>query len=162
MGPACADPGRRRGARAAATWACLACLAGCAAPVPLPPLGAGTGELPPPVPEWVGLRVTEADHGRLIGLPTGASLAVSLRAPAAAGTGWVPAPPPAPLALVGRFSGPAWPPDVPAPRLTPPPVWQVFVLEARQPGVGVLAFELPGDGAAGVRRVRFTVEVRRP
>jgi len=164
MGGAAGGAGRRRWAGAAGALALAGWLAGCAAPVPLPlpPVGPASGELPAPVPEWVIHRLTEADDGRRIELPPGASLAVSLRAPAAAGAGWALVGPPANLALAGRFSGPVWPPDAPAPRLAPPPVWQVFVFEAREPGIGPVAFELLGYGVGAARRVRFTVDVRRP
>jgi hypothetical protein len=137
-------------------------LAACAAPVPLPSADPSVGELPAPVPEWITHRVTDTDDGRRIELPLGAALAVSLRAPAAAGAGWVLSRQPANLTLTGRFSGPVWPPEAPAPRLAPPPVWQVFVFEAREPGDSQVAFDLVGSSAAvPSRRVRFTVGVRR-
>jgi hypothetical protein len=133
-------------------------LAACAAPIPLD--GPVAVELPPPIPDWVPIRLAEADDGRRIELARGASVAVALRAPASAGVGWAPVEVPAGLAITGRTSGPVWPPGAPSSRVAPAPVWQVFVFEARAAGEGVVAFALASpDASARARRVAFRVVV---
>jgi hypothetical protein len=137
-------------------------LAACAAPLSLD--APAVAELPAPVPDWVAVRATEADDGRRVELARGGSIAVSLRAPTAAGAGWVVAGTPAGLALTGRYTGPVWPPGAPASALAAGAVWQVFVFQARAPGEGRLRFELRGDEAvapAPPRAVTLGVSVRR-
>lgn len=127
-----------------------ALLVACTAPLPLdaPPVS----ELPAPVPDWIVLRVGEADDGRGVELPVGDSIAVAVRVPAAAGLGWILVGQPPVLAQTGRYSGPVWPPGAPGSAALPTPLWQVFVFEARRIGEGELAFEL--EGAAGASRAR--------
>lgn len=148
----------RRGVlRTAATAAGVALIAaGCIAPVSLdaPPVS----ELPPPVPDWIATRVTEADDGRRIALAVGGSFAVSLRVPLGAGIGWTVLERPAGLAMTGRTSGPVWPPGAPASPAVPPPLWQVFVFEARTPVDGPLILELGGT-EAGARPRRLVLRV---
>jgi hypothetical protein len=135
-----------------------ALLAACAAPIPLD--GPSAAELAPPVPDWIVLRLTEADDGRRVELARGGSLAVALRAPASAGIGWTPAATPEVLAMTGRTSGPVWPADAPQSRVAPAPVWQVFVFEARAAGEVTLSFALPAvDASTRARRVAFRVVV---
>jgi hypothetical protein len=117
-------------------------LAACAAPVPLD--APAVAELPAPIPEWIRARATETDDGRRFVLPVSGSLAVALRAPSAAGLGWVVTESPSGLVATGRFTGPVWPAGAPISRVSPAPVWQVFVFEARAPGAGRLRFELRG------------------
>lgn len=134
---------------------CAAALVGCATPVSLdaPPVS----ELPPPVPDWIRTRAAEADDGRRFELSVGESLAVSLRVPAAAGVSWVPAMVPGHLELTGRTSGPVWPPGAPGTSaVAPAPIWQVFVFEVRQPGDGILYFDL---GSGPPRRVVYRIVV---
>ncbi|MEI7445799.1 MAG: hypothetical protein WCK28_12990 [Burkholderiales bacterium] len=143
-------PARRRALVASAALAVLA--TGCIAPVPLdaPPVA----ELPPPVPDWITIRATEADDLRRVALAVGASFAVSLRVPAEAGQGWIVVGQPDGLELTGRWSGPVWPPGAPANPALPPPLWQVFVFEARRAVDGPLVLELRGaETAARPRRV---------
>jgi hypothetical protein len=127
-----------------------ATLAACSAPLPLdaPPVA----ELPAPVPDWIALRVGEADDGRRVELPVGDAIAVAVRVPSAAGLGWILVGQPPVLAQTGRYSGPVWPPGAPGSAALPTPLWQVFVFEARRIGEGELAFEL--DGAVGASRAR--------
>jgi hypothetical protein len=127
-----------------------AMLAACTAPVPLD--ASPVEALPAPVPDWIGLRVGEADDGRRVELPVGDSIAVTVRVPAAAGLGWVLLGQPPGVAQTGRYSGPVWPPGAPGSAALPTPLWQVFVFEARRLGEGELAFEL--DGAVGASRAR--------
>lgn len=134
----------------------VAGLAGCVAPLSLD--GPSVAELPAPVPDWVSVRVTEADDGRRVELARGASIAVALRAPALSGLEWREAATPAGLVRTGVTRGPVWPPDAPASTRAPPPVWQVFVFEAREAVGGELAFELASDGGR-VRRVSIRVSV---
>lgn len=133
--------GRRRLlASLPATWLLGACVA------PLSLEGPAVAELPAPVPDWIATRLTEADDGRSVGLAPGASIALSLRAPAAAGIGWTVTEAPAWLVLTGRFTGPAWPPGAPDSAVAPAPLWQVFVFEARGAAMapGRLVLELQG------------------
>ncbi|MCX7228999.1 MAG: hypothetical protein NTW15_08295 [Burkholderiales bacterium] len=139
---------RRRGLMLGAAAGAL--LAACTAPLPLdaPPVS----ELPAPVPDWIALRVGEADDGRRVELPVGDSIAVAVRVPSAAGLGWIVVGQPPVLVQTGRYSAPVWPPGAPGSAALPTPLWQVFVFEARRVGEGELAFEL--DGAAGASRAR--------
>jgi hypothetical protein len=122
----------------------VALAAGCAAPVPLD--APAIAEQAAPVPDWIPLRLGEADHGRLVTLAPGESVAVALRAPSASGMGWVAREIPESLVQTGRYSRPVWPPGTPASVTGSGPVWQVFVLEARAPASERrLAFELRGD-----------------
>ena len=130
--------------------AACAMLVACTAPVPLD--ASPVEELPAPVPDWIGLRVGEADDGRRVEVPLGASIAVTVRVPAAVGLGWILVGQPAGVAQTGRFSGPVWPPGAPGSAALPTPLWEVFVFEARRVGEGELAFEL--DGAVGASRAR--------
>ena len=154
-------PGRapRRRLLAALSGLAAAPLAGCVGPIPLdaPPVA----ELPPPVPEWIVARATEADDGRRVELARGASLAVSLRAPSAAGIGWREVAVPPGLVLTGRFTGPVWPKGAPTSAVLPPPLWQVFVFEAREPGGGDLVLELGGETVSRPRRLSLRVAVPR-
>jgi hypothetical protein len=136
----------------------VAPLAACVAPVSLD--APAVAELSPPVPDWIATRATEADDGRRIELARGASLAVSLRAPTAAGVGWREVAVPAGLVRTGRFTGPVWPKDAPSSLVAPAPLWQVFVFEARDGAGGELALELTGDTAARPRRLVLRVDVR--
>lgn len=149
----------RRRALAALSILAAAPLGGCVGPVPLdaPP----RAELPPPVPDWIGVRATEADDGRRVELPRGASLAVSLRVPGAAGIGWRERLVPPGLARTGRFTGPVWPKDAPSSAVSPAPIWQVFVFEAREGPGGELVLELNGESAARPRRLTLRVDVPR-
>jgi hypothetical protein len=141
-------PARRRVLMLGAAVGSL--LAACTAPLPLdaPPVA----ELPAPVPDWIALRVGEADDGRRVELPVGDSIAVTMRVPSAAGLGWVLVGQPPALGQTGRYTGPVWPPGVPGSAALPTPLWQVFVFEARRVGEGELAFEL--DGSAEASRAR--------
>jgi hypothetical protein len=130
-------------------------LAGCAAPLALD--GPAYAELPAPIPEWIAVRATDTDDGRRFELARGASIAIALRAPAAAGLGWLVARTPPMLRQTGRFSGPVWPPEAPASRTSPAPLWQVFVFEAREPGEDTLLLELRGGG--GDRPDRFAIRL---
>jgi hypothetical protein len=150
-------------ARAAARRRALALLAvaplaACVAPVSLD--APAVAELPPPVPDWIPIRATEADDGRRIELARGASLAVSLRAPTAAGVGWREVAMPVGLVRTGRFTGPVWPADAPSSRVAPAPLWQVFVFEARDGSGGELVLELAGDAAVRPRRLTLRIDVR--
>ncbi|RPH43773.1 MAG: hypothetical protein EHM87_12755 [Burkholderiales bacterium] len=131
-------------------------LAGCVAPISLD--GPAVAELPAPVPDWIGLRVSEADDGRRVELPVGDSVAVTLKVPSGAGLGWVLVGQPPTLAQTGRYSGPVWPPDAPGSAVTPRPLWQVFVFEARAPGEGEVVLELDGAGL-GTRPRRLAVRI---
>ncbi len=147
----------RRRALAVLSLSGVAPLAACVAPLPLdaPPVV----ELPPPVPDWVAARATEADDGRRIELARGASLAVALRAPTAAGIGWREVAVPAGLVRTGRFTGPVWPKDAPSSAVAPAPLWQVFVYEARVGRGGDLVLDLAGDPVARPRRLTLRVVV---
>ncbi len=147
----------RRRALAVLSLSAVAPLAACVAPLPLdaPPVV----ELAPPVPDWVAARATEADDGRRVELARGASLAVALRAPTAAGIGWREVAVPAGLVLTGRFAGPVWPRDAPASAVAPPPLWQVFVFEARAGCGGDLVLDLAGETVARPRRLTLRVVV---
>jgi hypothetical protein len=125
-------------------------LAGCVAPVPLD--GPAVSERPAPVPDWIAQRYGQADDGRRVELAPGASLAIALRAPGAAGAGWIVTWMPSHLALVGRSSGPVWPAGAPGAAVATPPVWQVFVVEARAPGEGTVDLELRAADGAVLRR----------
>jgi hypothetical protein len=139
----------------------VAQLAGCAAPLSLD--APAVAELPAPVPEWITVRVSEADDGRRIELARAGSMAVALRVPSGAGTGWIVVGQPSGLALTGRFTGPVWPPGAPASATVPAPIWQVFVFEALAPGEGTLRFELRGNEALGSSRARsLTLRVTVP
>jgi hypothetical protein len=59
----------------------------------------------------------------------------------------------------GRFTGPVWPKDAPSSRVAPPPLWQVFVFEAREGPGGELVLELVGETAARPRRLTLRVVV---
>lgn len=147
---------RRRTLLATLVAALAPLAAGCTAPIPLdaPP----ASELPPPVPDWIATRATEADDGRRVALAPGASLAVALRVPAGAGLGWVVVERPDGLEQTGRTSGPTWPPGAPSNPAAPPPLWQVFVFEARRAVDGPLRLELRGpDGPARPRSVVLRV-----
>lgn len=150
-------PGRASRRRAVVALV-AAPLAACVAPIPLD--ASSVTELPPPVPDWIGTRATEADDGRRVELARGASLAISLRVPTAAGVGWREVAVPAGLVRTGRFTGPVWPSDGPSSRVAPAPLWQVFVFEAREGAGGELALELAGDTAARPRRLVLRVVVR--
>lgn len=147
----------RRRALAALSVPVVAPLAACVAPLPLdaPPVV----ELPPPVPDWVAARATEADDGRRVELAPDASLAVALRAPTAAGIGWREVAVPAGLVLTGRFTGPVWPKGAPSSAVAPPPLWQVFVYEARWGRGGALVLDLAGEAPARPRRLTLHVVV---
>lgn len=151
MGAASGSTRRRALVGSAALVALAAVCAGCATPVPLdaPP----TAELPPPVPDWIAIRATEADDRRRIVLDAGASMAVSLRVPTGAGQGWIVVARPDGLEQTGRTSGPVWPPGAPASAAAPPPLWQVFTFEARRAFDGPLELELRGGEAARLRRL---------
>jgi hypothetical protein len=124
--------------------ALAALVAGCAAPVPLD--APAVAEQPAPVPDWIPVRLGEADHGRLVTLAPGESVAIALRASSASGEGWVVRDAPASLVPTGRYSRPVWPPGTPASVTGTGPVWQVFVFEAGPPAAERrLAFELRGD-----------------
>jgi hypothetical protein len=151
------DPLRRSRRRALGVFV-AAPLAACVAPVPFD--APAVAELPPPVPDWIPTRATEADDGRRIELARGTSLAVSLRAPTAAGVGWREVAVPAGLVRTGRFTGPVWPSDAPSSRVAPAPLWQVFVFEAREGAGDELALELAGDTSARPRRLVLRVGVR--
>lgn len=151
-------PRRRALARlAAGALAGPAALAGCVAPIPLD--GPGVAELPAPVPDWIGVRATEADDGRRFALARGASIAVALRVPSASGVGWRETEVPAGLVRTGRFSGPVWPPGAPSSPVAPAPVWQVLVFEAREPPGGELVLELVGDAPARPRRLTLRIAI---
>lgn len=143
--------GLRRGVLAA----CTAVLVGCAAPVSLD--GPPVAELPAPVPDWVAVRAGEADDGRRIELQTGVSVAIALRAPGAAGAGWTVGWMPSHLALTGRSSGPVWPAGAPGAQVATPPVWQVFVFEARAPGEGTVELLLRAADGTTLRRYALVV-----
>jgi hypothetical protein len=127
-----------------ATSALAVPVAGCVAPVSLD--APAVAEQPAPVPDWIPVRLGEADHGRLVTLAPGESVAVALRAPSASGAGWIVRDAPASLVQTGRYSRPVWPAGAPASVTGPGPVWQVFVFEAGAPAAERrLAFELRGD-----------------
>lgn len=142
---------RRSSPRALPALAVLAVLAaGCAAPVPLdaPPVA----ESPVPVPDWITTRLTEADHGRLVELVSGTTVAVVLRAPSASGAAWVVREAPPSLVPTGRYSRPVWPAGTPASVTGAGPLWQVFVFEAGAPsGERRLAFDLRSDAPGADR-----------
>ena len=155
------DPARR--ATLLALPGLAAVVAGCAAPVSLE--GPPVAETSAPVPDWIPTRLTEADHGRLVELASGTSVAVVLRAPSASGAGWIVREAPASLTQTGRYSRPVWPPGVPASVTGAGPVWQVFVFEAGAPaGERRLAFELrsdtPGGGRPATAVYRIVVTAR--
>ncbi len=150
---------RRRRVLAALPLLAVGPLAGCVEPMPLDV--APVAELPPPVPEWVRARATEADDGRRVELARGESLAVSLRAPTAAGLGWREVAVPVGLVRTGRFTGPVWPKGAPSSAVAPPPLWQVFVFEAREGPGGDLVLELAGESAARPRRLTLRVAAPR-
>jgi hypothetical protein len=150
-------PLRRAARRRALALLSAVPLAACVQPIPLD--GPAAAELPPPVPDWIAVRATEADDGRRIELARGASLAVTLRAPTAAGIGWREVVAPPGLVRTGRFTGPVWPKDAPSSRVAPPPLWQVFVFEAREGSGGDLVLELAGETVARPRRLTLRVVV---
>lgn len=156
--PRVGRPGAPVPRRRALVLLAVAPLAACVAPMPLD--ARATVELPPPVPDWITTRATEADDGRRIELARGASLAVSLRTPTAAGVGWREVATPAGLVRTGRFTGPVWPKDAPSSIVAPAPLWQVFVFEAREGIGGELALELAGDMLARLRRIVLRIDVR--
>jgi hypothetical protein len=149
----------RRRALAALTALAAAPLGGCVGPVPLD--APALAELPPPVPDWIGVRATEADDGARVELARGASLAVSLRVPGGAGIGWRERIVPSGLVRTGRFTGPVWPKDAPSSPVTPPPIWQVLVFEAREGPGGDLVLELDGETGTRPRRLSLRVLVPR-
>jgi hypothetical protein len=135
-------------------------LGACAAPLSLE--GPAVAELPAPVPDWIATRLTEADDGRSVALGPGAAIAVSLRVQAASGVGWLVTAAPEGLVLTGRFTGPVWPPGATDSAVTPAPLWQVFVFEARAAAIapGRLVFELRGGpDAPRPRRVSIGISL---
>jgi hypothetical protein len=156
--PRSAGSSRRRRLMALLPAAWL--LGACVAPLSLD--GTAVAELPAPVPDWIGTRLTEADHGRDVALAPGTAFAVSLRAPAAAGVGWLVTEMPDGLVQTGRFTGPVWPPGTPDSVVSPAPLWQVFVFEARGAAMppGRLVLELRGGpDAPRPRRVAIGVSL---
>jgi hypothetical protein len=147
----------RRHALAALSILAAVPVAGCVAPIPLD--GPAWAELPSPVPDWIAVRATEADDGRRIELARGASLAVSLRVPTAAGIGWRETAVPPGLVRTGRFTGPVWPKEAPSSLVAPAPLWQVFVFEAREGPGGELVLELADERGARLDRLRLRVDV---
>jgi len=150
-----------RGRRVALLLSTAWLLGACVAPLSLD--GAAVAELPSPVPDWITTRLTEADHGRSVVLAPGSVMAVSLRAPAAAGVGWLLVEAPEGLVLTGRFTGPVWPPGAPDSVVAPAPLWQVFVFEARAAAKapGRLVLELRG-GPDAPRPGRVVIGVALP
>ena len=130
-------------------------VSGCVAPVSLD--GPPAAESPAPVPSWITLRFEEADRGRTIRVDRGESFAVSLRVPSAAGIGWTVTRLPAGLRSTGRFTGPVGSPGGPTSPVTPTPLWQVFVFEAREPVEDELVIERSGPD--GERPGRFVLRI---